>query len=88
MKIVHGLLTAENKTFKIGILPISKDPMMGKITHHTNVSFFVEIRTFQFAAASLLALFVGHKLRTKLIIKIGMIYRNNSTGSLPYQFIK
>ena len=56
--VVHGLLTAENKTLQIRILPISKDPMMAKITHHTHVSFFVEIRTFQFAAASLFALFV------------------------------
>ena len=50
MKIVHGYTYLQ--------LNISKDPMMAKITHHTHVSFFVEIRTFQFATASLLALFV------------------------------
>ena len=29
-----------------------------------------------------------HKLRTKLMIKIGLIYRSKSAGSLANQFIK
>ena len=51
-------LTAENKTLRIDNFPIFNDPMMTKIIHYSDVSFFVEIRTFQFAAASLLAMFV------------------------------
>ena len=55
---LRSLSTTENKTLRIDNFPIFKDPMMTKIIHYSDVSFFVEIRTFQFAAVSLLALFV------------------------------
>ena len=83
-----GILTAENKTLEIGILPFCKDPMIKKLPIVLTCHSLSKLGRFNLLLQVRSLCLQCHKLRTKLIIKIGMIYRNKSTGSLPYQFIK